>query len=308
MPKQRQNNKGLRKICDCPRRRWPKCAHSWHFNFKPKGGAAYRFAVDIEAGKHIGPKGDAEALAETWRTQIRAGTFRRRCDTPPVPESIAPTTGVTFTQFVEKYVERCEPPVSTNDQGCLRQFAAFVVDGAALGDVELRSLTVDTIEVFFASLRKAGRAASTRNKFVQAVKAALRWATKKGYLDRNPLDDSESIKREKHAKRHRRLEADVLNDDGQIMHEGEERRLLAVAEPLLQRRIIGAIETCCRRGELLALQWRDVDLSKRELFIRAEEVGAKKTRGSRRLSIRRGSRRCSTWRARRSRHCCAADR
>ena len=70
-----------------------------------------------------------------------------------------------------------------------------------------------------------------------------------------------------------------------MIREGEERRLLAVSEPLLQRRIIGAIETCCRRGELGALQWRDVNLSTRELLVRAEEEGARKTGVGRRLPI-----------------------
>ena len=34
---------------------------------------------------------------------------------------------------------------------------------------------------------------------------------------------------------------------------GEERRLLAAAGPRLQNLIIAALETCCRRGELLRL-------------------------------------------------------
>ena len=59
---------------------------------------------------------------------------------------------------------------------------------------------------------------------------------------RNPIADPETIKREKHAKRSRRLAP------------GEEPRLLAVAPPHLQRLIIAALETGARRGELLSLQ------------------------------------------------------
>jgi integrase len=283
--RKRSHNRGLRKICGCQRRTWPKCSHSWHFNFKPKGGPGYRFSVDSEAAKHVESKGDAEGLADSWRSQIRAGTFRRRTDVPPTPDPIASADAVTFNGFVEKYVERCEPPVSANDRGCLRRFSAFVVDGGKLGDTVLESLTEDSIEMFFASLRKAGRAASTRNKFIQAIKAALRWATKKGYVTRNPIAEAEGLTREKHAQRDRRLVPDVLDEKGKITQEGEERRLMAVASPHLQRLIVGAVESCCRRGELLALQWRDVDLSKRELYVRAEEDGAKKTGVGRRLPI-----------------------
>jgi site-specific recombinase XerD len=82
-------------------------------------------------------------------------------------------------------------------------------DTCTLGETALRQFTEDGLELFFAHLRAQGRAASTRNKYVQLVKAMLRWAVKKGYLSRNPVTDSESIKREKHAKRDRRLVPEV---------------------------------------------------------------------------------------------------
>jgi integrase len=72
----------------------------------------------------------------------------------------------------------------------------------------------------------------------------------------------------------------------------EEQRLLDAAGRLrhgagvrLQWLIIAAIETGCRRGELLALQWSDVDLAKRTVLVRATEVGAKKTGRSRLLPV-----------------------
>jgi integrase len=284
--KQRQKNNGLRKLCDCPRRRWPKCAHSWYFNFKPKGGPSYRFAVDSEVGKHIAEKGKAEDLADTWRAQIRAGTFRRAAERPaPSETSVEPHDVVTLATFGRTYFERRGKPASDDDWSRLNRLTAFVLDDHALGEKALAAITEDDVELFFAHLRREGLAASTRNKYVQLVKPLFRWATKKGYLARNPIIDTETIKREKHAQRDRRLMPDVVNDKGTITQEGEERRLLAVAEPPLQRRIIAAIETCCRRGELLALQWRDVDLPKRELVVRAEEDGARKTGVGRRLPI-----------------------
>jgi integrase len=51
---------------------------------------------------------------------------------------------------------------------------------------------------------------------------------------------------------------------------------------MLQRLIVAALESCCRRGELLALQWKDVDLAKRKLRLRAETT---KTRTERVLPI-----------------------
>jgi integrase len=255
--RKRQQNRGLRKICGCARRVWAKCGHSWHFNFKVRGGQIYRFSVDSEAGKHIESKTDADALADSWRSAIRAGTFRRRAEAPP--EVAAPAIDVvTLTTFSEKYGERGKP-LSANDRSCLRRLLAF--DG--LGRKPLAAITQDDLEAFFVDLSEDGLAASSRNKYVQLVKAMFRWAVKKGYIQRNPAEDSDIIKRGKHAKRSRRLEPD------------EEGRLLAAAAPHLQRLIIGALETGARRGELLALRWADVNMQRREITLRAETTKTK---------------------------------
>ena len=46
----------------------------------------------------------------------------------------------------------------------------------------------------------------------------------------------------------------------------------------MQRLIIAALDTGCRRGELLALQWSDVSLAKGEITIRAENAKTKRRR------------------------------
>src|SRR5262245_63578285 len=102
MSSTRNKNGGLRKVCACQRRTWAKCAHSWYFNFKPKGGVGYRFSVDSEAGEHIEAKTKAEELADGWRTAIRHGTFRRRADAPPAP-IVAASTTLTLAQFGDRY-------------------------------------------------------------------------------------------------------------------------------------------------------------------------------------------------------------
>jgi integrase len=75
---------------------------------------------------------------------------------------------------------------------------------------------------------------------------------------------------------------DVCDDDGRVTTPGEERRLLAAAGPWLKNLIIAAPDTGCRRGELLSLQWKDVDLTRRTITIRGEKA---KTRQARFLPI-----------------------
>ena len=87
----------------------------------------------------------------------------------------------------------------------------------------ITDITEDELEAFHATQREAGRAASTLNHQVQVIKAAFRWATRKGYVSRSPVSDGSSRKRSKIAKRHRRL------------FEDEEQALLRVATPRLYR-------------------------------------------------------------------------
>jgi integrase len=255
---ERNRNNGLRKICGCPRRTWAKCPHSWHFGFKPKGGPRYRFSVDSEVGEHVASKTDAEARADAWRSAIRAGTFRRQGEEPAVPH--ASTDVITLGSFWRTYEERLGRPVSLNGRSSYAQMCAFEMGGRPFGEKALAAVTEDDIEVFLSHLRAKGLTASTRNKYIQIIKAVFRWATKKGYLTRNPADDSVALRREKHAKRDRRLE------------DGEEARLLEHASPHLQRLIIATLETGCRRGELLELQWREVNLKRREMTLRSENT------------------------------------
>jgi integrase len=140
-------------------------------------------------------------------------------------------------------------------------------DGRRLGEWPLASITEDELESFHAAQRVAGRAGSTLNHLVQVLKASFRWAARKGYLARSPISDESSLKRVKHAQRTRRLTAD------------EESKLLAAAAALTRGAgvrvsglVIGALETGCRRGELLALRWSDVNLETQELVVRGEHA------------------------------------
>ncbi len=67
----RHQNHGIRKTCDCGRRRWSTCPHSWKLNFK-WAGQHYRLAIDKEVGRRIADRNKAKAEADTIRTAIRA--------------------------------------------------------------------------------------------------------------------------------------------------------------------------------------------------------------------------------------------
>lgn len=275
----RAHGHSVRKVCGCGWKRWPKCAHVWYFSYKPRGGPRYRFSLDAELGRPIGSKTEAENIAIDLRSAINAGTFKRSAELREeqsrraAEEAQRPkTAGVTLDQFAAVYIERASKAsgkASWKDDGYLLATVRDhrTADGRRLGDWALIAITEDELEAFHAAQRAAGRAASTLNHLVQVLKAALRWAARKGYLVRSPISDESTLKRVKPAQRTRRLPAD------------DETALLAAAGALsrgagvrLSGLIVAALETGCRRGELLGLQWADVNLQRCELLIRAENA------------------------------------
>lgn len=264
-------NAGLRKVCSCPRRVWAKCPHPWHFNFCWRD-TTFRFSLSRYAGKDIVSKADAETLAENIRREIRAGTFQA------LPAANANTVGgeekhdVSFEMFARRFIERYSRDRGKaswqDDDYMVRRLTAFQsIEGRPLGEKPIHKVTEDDLEAFIKHLTRLGRASSTRNHYVQLIRAMSRWAVKKGYRDK-PLvgDDSDVIRRRKEAQRHRRLETD------------EEERLLRSAETHLQAMIIAALETCCREGELLTLRWGDVSLQRGEIILRAENTKDRENR------------------------------
>ena len=269
-------NDGLRKRCECQRRSWATCPHPWHFSFKWKD-THHRFPLDRHAAQRIITKDDARTEAERLRIAIRGGQF------PPVTTTTATVTpaDLTFEQFSTKWRENGRTDVrdtlKANDTAICKRLGNLLVDGERLANRPIGRITEDDLEGVFGQLTTL--AGSSWNKYRDAVRLMQRWGVKKGYLLRPLLsEDNETITHRQVAKRERRLEPDVLDDKGKLKTPGEERRLLEKATSWLYRLIIAALETGCRRGELLSLTWADVSMSRGLLTVRAEKAKSGKSR------------------------------
>ena len=219
-------------------------------------------------------------------------TFGQTPSSSPAAPPVETNPALTFEQLAGRWLthERVDKVgTAVDDRSRLRALAAIATtDGTPLGQVAAIAVTEDDIEAVFDELRRRGYAASTINHYVQTVKSehfkmkppksVEKWAVRKGHLQRPWLSPGTSVRRRKHAQRSRRLQPDVLDEKGRVKTPGEERRLLEVAGPWLQRLIIAALDTGCRRGELLALQWADVGLAKGELTVRAENAKTRRRR------------------------------
>jgi integrase len=138
------------------------------------------------------------------------------------------------------------------------------------GPTLVRSITVGRIEQFkqtrLSQKTKRGkdRKVASVNRELEVLRAMLRFAVCEGLLDKNPFELASApiISKADEVKRIR-----VLSRD-------EEERLLEACGPDTPRAnitplIVAALDTGCRRGELLSLVWSDVSFEARTITIRA---------------------------------------
>jgi integrase len=244
----RHANKGLRKLCDCARRNWPKCSHSWYFNFKPRGGPAHRFSLDKHFNRHVDSKSEAEELAGDLRKLIRAGKFGQ-----PTPRQ-AMTVRQLADLYVERYVklERSTTEaayVSAFNRICRTVVPRPIGGTLALGSWPMGDVVTDTIERFREVRRSDGGGVVAINRNLATLRGLFNWAVRVGYADGTPFKrHSEAVvKLSAETPRSRRLDAN------------EELALRAASGPYLRALIEAALQTGMRRGELLSLQWHQVD-------------------------------------------------
>jgi integrase/recombinase XerD len=164
-----------------------------------------------------------------------------------------------------------------NDSYRLKQFNAFRTNSRAkavlFGELQADQVTLLDIEAYRDLRKAAGLSSVSVNQDLRLLRKIFSWGVRQGLVERTPFKvGTESvIQLEREIPRHRRF-ADP--DD--------EQRLLAVASPHLQAVVVALLETACRVGEILSLQWADVSLERRELTVRAEKA---KTRTERLIPV-----------------------
>ncbi len=267
----RQRNHGLRKRCSCPRKLWAKCQHAWHFNFKWRG-KSYRLSLEKEADHPITNRDEARAEADRLRAAIRSGRY-------PVPVEPAPTAVTTFRQFADIWLARAGSRLASGaiDKYPLKLFNDFVLPGTnppvMCGDKSVGGVAFGDIEAWREARRKIGRSPVTINHDLKLLRKMFNWGIRKGYVERTPfkIGTEPAILLDRETPRNKRLEAVDL-----------EQKLIDAAGTHLRAVIIAMLETACRPGEILSLQWRDVSLDRSEIVIEAEKA---KTRTARIIPI-----------------------
>jgi integrase len=269
-------NDGLRKVCRCGRHKWAKCLHAWHFSFQWEG-EHHRFSLERHVGKNM-TRAEAEAEAERLRTAIRAGEFQaaqtRAHQAKPQSQAL-----MTFRRFSDEWrARRGYQLVRRGDNDSrLKLICAFVLPGTdppmTFGEMPVADITTGDIDAYRHHRRERKRSAVTINHDLKLLRKMFAWGIRERLLTATPFKVA--------GENMIRLDPESPREE-RITDPEAERKLFEAASPHLRGVLTAMLETCCRPGEILSLQWRDVDLEPRELTIRAEKA---KTRRARRLPI-----------------------
>jgi integrase len=205
----------------------------------------------------VGPsKGEAEKALAIRTAQIAQGRFEMR------PRGTAPT----FEQFAERYAEfsKANKRGFYNEQYRLRQLTQI------FGKRRLSDLTGWDGEELKVRLSKTLKPA-TVNRLLGNVKHLLGMAVQWGILTKNPFQGVKLLP--------------VPRFPERILSKEEEQRLLATCDcvraPYLRPIVTLALNTGMRKGEILSLQWVQIDLANRLIHV----YNGKTARSDRRIPM-----------------------
>ncbi|MFC7243678.1 tyrosine-type recombinase/integrase [Catellatospora aurea] len=179
---------------------------------------------------------------------------------------VRPGRGWTVEKWLNHWLEHiAAPKVRANTlSGYSVAVRVHLIPG--VGAHRLDKLTPEHLEKLYARMQANGSAAATAHQAHRTIRAALNQAVKRQYLARNPavhatapqLDDEE-------------IEPYSIEEVQRFLSEAGKHRNSA--------RWAIALALGLRQGEVLGLQWSDVDLDKGELRVRRSRLRPKYAHG-----------------------------
>ena len=233
-------------------------------NFKLKGGPHYRISLDREVGRHIDSKSEAQGLAESFKTAIRAGTFRAAPAKPvelPAVESVESyarewlrtSVGHLKASTVHFYTDHLENHIIP-----------------LLGTRPISMMTRKDCRELVATVRAKNLTINSVRGILRTLSVVLSQAVDDGLLSANP-----ALQMRKYLRRGDEPEPEI-----DPFTKDEAAHLIAAVRehfPEWHAWTLCARRTGMRIGELLALQWGDVDWRGRYIQVRRNIVRGKLT-------------------------------
>ncbi|MBM4389278.1 MAG: site-specific integrase [Deltaproteobacteria bacterium] len=166
---------------------------------------------------------------------------------------------VIFEQHVKNYLENYS---RTHKRSYQRDKVSARVLSKAFGGKRLKQITVEAVERYKKE-RLETVTPATVNREIACLKVMFRKAVDWGLLNENPMKRVKQLK----------------EGAGRVktLSEEDEERLLSACPSWLKPIVITALDQGMRMGEILSLQWGDIDLRKGLIMIRDSKSGEGRT-------------------------------
>jgi integrase len=158
---------------------------------------------------------------------------------------------IGFREFSQMYLQDYAMVAKNSwrtDKSRLKELMQF------FGDVELRKITPFMIEKFRKSRLKIGNSKSTCNRYIALLKKMLNLAEEENFLERNPAKKIKLYS-----------ERNIFKE--RVLTKDEEKKLIETSSEHLKPILKIALYTGMRLGEILELQWTQVDFETRTIKV-----------------------------------------
>jgi integrase len=174
---------------------------------------------------------------------------------------------VTVAEFLDRYYTNYVEAEGLRDPVTIKGRLKAIKE--TLGDLPVTALEKPAEVLRFKAAYRKGREVATVNRALSTLRAAINWGRFQDppYLTTTPFHRfGVNIKTKEETKRDRRIglqEEQALLSACSEMN-GAEHKYVGSS---MHDRIIGALETCCRQGEMLRIQNRRVDWEQHQIAI-----------------------------------------
>jgi len=194
----------------------------------------------------------AEAILSKVKVQIVEGQFFE----------VREERERTFRELMERYTQ--ERSAGKAGKSAIRDRGALNHLLPVFGKLVLADVSPKRLAAYKVQRRLEQAAPATINKELQLVRHAFNLAMREWeWCRENPM--------------HRVSMEKVHNEVDRWLTQQEEERLLAVSSPWLREFIVFALNTGMRQGEILNLQWQDVDFTRSILVVMKSKNGTRRT-------------------------------